>query len=160
VEGSQVLDVTAPHQRSPLKVRSDALLTSLDPSRFLTGTPQAWADAPPDSATGQAKIRIFPVPDAAYQIEYTYLRVLDNFDGLNTAASPASFVASAAIVYGAIQLALSSERVKNYAGASAAAAAFERAMQGMRVADCDRRAPLPLRLGSSVGVNADFDTDE
>lgn len=106
-----------------------------------------------DPATGYVtaqRIQLYPLPTLAQGYPIVYEQIAAGFDGVNTSAAPLPFVSDAALLAGAKAHLLAD--AKDYAGAEALEAVFQKHLTGMlhvedrkRVARAMRMAPIYTR---------------
>jgi hypothetical protein len=69
-----------------------------DMSRCIVSVPSMWWPIEDQQGTPTVRrVQLWPVPDAAYSIQYEYAVAVTGFDGSNTHESPMAFVHTAAI---------------------------------------------------------------
>ena len=128
-----------------------------DPGRRVSGFPTRWAHDDDTAEFGSGapvfhQVRLQPVPDGVYTLDYTYERAPLGFSGSNVADTPLSWVHADAIIQGALLRALSSPYFADMKGADrlarSAAALQQVALTPMRRADNAKKGPHALVLAS------------
>ena len=120
-------------------------LNESDPWRLQTGTPRAWASYMDDSSTPpRMQVEIWPVPDLAVGIPFTYVGdaapLTDTSTILQVWMQPTALVEG---IVGKIKAYL-----KDYAGAQLAMLAAKSALQNMRTSEAQGMAPAQMKLDS------------
>jgi hypothetical protein len=127
------------------KTRDD--LNEADPSRVRSGPARIFA---PHSDSDEAsppvlhRVEIYPVPDAAEGLPFSYEKAVSEFTGSNTTDSPLPWVSEDAIKAGALVRIY--RHVKDAAGEASARADFRDFVAGMVRVEAARVGPARLRM--------------
>lgn len=149
VEVRQIDSITSPWIAAELNKASENDMIRTDAGLAYRGSPVTWAPSPDTSElVGQQmkQIRVWPVPDAAYQLVVDYTKSVFGFDGTNTEQYPIGFVVPAAILSGARSLCCMNPLVKDFAAADRHAALREAQLASMRQMDAARRSTTRLTV--------------
>jgi len=108
------------------------------------GVPRVWWPYMDDGSTPpNMQVRLFPVPDKAYGIPYTYCAEEPNPSGTSVTLLP--WVQTAALIEGTT--AKIKRHLKDYAGAQVHKTAFGDAVQVMMSQEAYRRGPVQVQMG-------------
>jgi hypothetical protein len=124
---------------------SIAQLNQSDPCRVQSGTPTAWASRMDDNSTPpNMEVELYPVPDQAIGIPYTYVSEAADLSSTSTILQvwmqPAALVEG---VTGRIKA-----HLKDYTGATFHATLAKAALQNMRTSEAQGMAPAVMQLDS------------
>jgi hypothetical protein len=145
-----VREVTAvlPSFGSPLDELTQAEIERVHAASFLHAPPRAYSvlsDALPAVSPAVNRLRVFPAPDAEYDLRVVYLSAAAGFDGRNTGDSPLPWVSRAALLAKIKQYAYL-EHLGDPNRASLQQMAFENAMHQMRSNDNLRTGAQPVKV--------------
>lgn len=118
-------------------------LSASDPTRAMTGTPNAWASYMDDqSVPPNMQVEIWPIPDAATALQYTYQST--GGDLVSESMILQVWLQPSALMEGIC--ARAKAHMKDYAGASFHTALAKSALQTMRGAEAQGMAPAQMQL--------------
>lgn len=128
-----------------LERRSLAQLNASAPGRPLSGTPQIWVSAMDDaSSPPNMQVELYPVPDAAIGIPYTY--IADQAELTSTSAVILPWIRPAALLAGVSADCLN--HLEKFSGADRAEAKFVREVSSLRANEARREGPSQMALSS------------
>lgn len=122
-------------------------LNQSDPQRVLNGTPRMWASYMDDTSTPpRMQVELYPVPDTAVGIPFTYSADAGELDPSNTSLILQVWMQPAALVEGTI--AKLKRHLRDYTGAQLAAVDAAAALKNMRTSEAQGMAPAQMQLDS------------
>jgi hypothetical protein len=122
---------------------SHAQLDLSDPSRLTSGTPTGWASYMDDSSTPpRLQVEFYPVPDTAIGIPFTYVADADALSATSTILQV--WIEQTALVEGVVGKI--KRHLKDYAGATLAAADAKNALQNMRNSEAQGLGPTQMQM--------------
>lgn len=133
----------------PMEPISEVNLDQASASRLSIGEPYYWCPAE-DTADSTPpvlhQVEIYPAPETAIGLPYTYIKLPIEFDGTNNATEILPWVDPRSIVAGAKTLILA--HLKNYEGAAAEMAIRKSSRDTMSRVETDRTGPSRIKMAS------------
>lgn len=129
----------------PLRRLSPGQLNVSAPGRQAAGTPQIWASSMDDGSNPpRMQVELYPVPDAAIGIPYTY--VADESELTSTGTAILAWVQPAALIAGVSADCLN--HLEKFSGADRSEAKYVREVSSMRGNEARREGPTQMALAS------------
>lgn len=118
-------------------------LNQTDPFRLAKGTPAGWASYMDDSSTPPLmQVEIYPIPDKAIAIPFTYGGDAGNLSA--TATILQVWIQPTALIEGAV--ARIKRHLKDYVGSDRAELAAKNALHNMRTSEAQGMAPAQMQM--------------
>ena len=142
-----IQEILNPTLDRPLKVRTRTELDAISASRLVYGCPLVWApgdDSPETDPPVLHSVELYPIPQFAVGMPFSYQQSVLEFDGTNTSAQPLYWISEDALVAGAKARVLAHQ--KNYEGSQVEAGRALEFRQQMTGIETKRTGPVRIQM--------------